>query len=100
MGLTSAANPSVSGQSVTLTAALPAAAAAGDGAATFYDNGTQIGDGPVPLTTASDAHRLSDVASRTADLARMLEVLDVGSLRAFRARRAVDVPVATTVSGS
>jgi histidinol-phosphatase (PHP family) len=52
--------------------------------------------GGVPLTTASDAHRLPDVAHRTADLARMLDALDVSSLRAFRARRGVDVPVATT----
>src|SRR5580700_2185960 len=52
--------------------------------------------GGIPLTTASDAHRLSDVAHRTADLARMLDALDVRSLRAFRARRGVDVPVATT----
>jgi histidinol-phosphatase (PHP family) len=52
--------------------------------------------GGVPLTTASDAHRLADVAHRTADLGSMLEALDVSSLRAFRARRGVDVPVATT----
>lgn len=52
----------------------------------------------VPLTTASDAHRRADVAHRTADLASMLGALDVRSLRAFRARRAVDVPVATTAS--
>jgi histidinol-phosphatase (PHP family) len=50
----------------------------------------------VPLTTASDAHRLADVSHRTADLASMLEALDVSSLRAFRARRGVDVPVGTT----
>ena len=40
----------------------------------------------VPLTTASDAHRLSDVADRTGDLAGMLPPW-VRSLRAFRARR-------------
>ncbi len=57
-------------------------------------------DAGVPLTTASDAHRLSDVASRTADLSRLLEALDVGSLRAFRARRGTDVPLAAAVSGS
>jgi histidinol-phosphatase (PHP family) len=54
----------------------------------------------VPLTTASDAHRLSDVADRAADLARMLEGLPVSSLRAFRARRGVDVALATPVVGS
>jgi histidinol-phosphatase (PHP family) len=53
----------------------------------------------VPLTTASDAHRLSDVAHRSADLARMLEALDVTTLRAFRARRGLDVPLAATVPG-
>jgi hypothetical protein len=53
----------------------------------------------VPLTTASDAHRLTDVAYRTADLARMLDALDVTSLRAFRARRGVDIPLGATVTG-
>ncbi len=53
----------------------------------------------VPLTTASDAHRLSDVAHRTGDLALMLDALDVRSLRAFRARRGEDVARAATVSG-
>jgi histidinol-phosphatase (PHP family) len=54
----------------------------------------------VPLTTASDAHRLADVAYRTADLARMVDALDVGSLRAFRARRALDIPLAASVPGT
>jgi histidinol-phosphatase (PHP family) len=54
----------------------------------------------VPLTTASDAHRLSDVADRTADLARLLESLPVSSLRAFRARRGVDVPLAAPMVGT
>ncbi|HEY5025630.1 MAG TPA: histidinol-phosphatase [Acidimicrobiales bacterium] len=54
----------------------------------------------VPLTTASDAHGLTDVASRTADLAHMLDALDVRSLRAFRARHPRDVPVATTAVAS
>jgi len=54
----------------------------------------------VPLTTASDAHRLSDVAHRTADLARMLDALQVRSLRAFRARSGSDVALAATVPGS
>jgi histidinol-phosphatase (PHP family) len=54
----------------------------------------------VPLTTASDAHRLSDVAHRTGDLARMLDTLDVRSLRAFRLRRGEDVARAATVPGT
>lgn len=45
----------------------------------------------VPLTTASDAHRLADVADRSAELARQLAALDVDSLRAFRGRRPHDV---------
>ncbi|HUY22024.1 MAG TPA: histidinol-phosphatase [Acidimicrobiales bacterium] len=49
----------------------------------------------VPLTTASDAHRLADVADRSAELAAMLDRLHVSTLRAFRARRGVDVPVAS-----
>ncbi len=48
--------------------------------------------GGVPLTTASDAHRLADVADRSADLAGQLRALDVVTLRAFRARRPLDVP--------
>ncbi len=53
----------------------------------------------VPLTTASDAHRLPDVAQRSAELAAMVRALDVGHLRAFRARQPVDVPVAAPVPG-
>jgi histidinol-phosphatase (PHP family) len=48
--------------------------------------------GGVPLTTASDAHRLADVADRSADLSDQLRALDVVTLRAFRARRPHDVP--------
>ena len=51
----------------------------------------------VPLTTASDAHRLADVALRSADLADQLSALDVATLRAFRARRPHDVPVQVEV---
>jgi histidinol-phosphatase (PHP family) len=51
----------------------------------------------VPFTTASDAHRLGDVAHRTADLARMLDELEVPALRAFRARRGVDVAIGAPV---
>ncbi len=47
----------------------------------------------VPLTTASDAHRLAHVADRTADLAGLLSALDVETLRAFRGRKPCDVPV-------
>jgi histidinol-phosphatase (PHP family) len=53
----------------------------------------------VPLTTASDAHRVDHVAHRTADLAGMLSTLGVRNLRAFRARRPVDVPVDAMVPG-
>jgi histidinol-phosphatase (PHP family) len=52
----------------------------------------------VPLTTASDAHRLPDVAHRSADLAAMLDEVGVKVLRAYRARRGVDVPVAAPVA--
>jgi histidinol-phosphatase (PHP family) len=47
----------------------------------------------VPLTTASDAHRLADVADRSSDLAGLLAALDVATLRSFRARRPHDVAV-------
>jgi histidinol-phosphatase (PHP family) len=47
----------------------------------------------VPLTTASDAHRLADVADRSAELAGQLAALDVDTLRAFRGRRPHDVAV-------
>jgi hypothetical protein len=46
----------------------------------------------VPLTTASDAHRLEEVADRSAELASQLAALEVGTLRAFRARQPHDVP--------
>jgi histidinol-phosphatase (PHP family) len=54
--------------------------------------------GGVPLTTASDAHGLPDVAHRCADLARMLDSVGVTSLRAYRARRPHDVPVVVEAS--
>jgi histidinol-phosphatase (PHP family) len=53
----------------------------------------------VALTTASDAHHLPDVAHRAQDLAAMLGTLGVEKLRAYRARRPLDVAVGTTVSG-
>jgi histidinol-phosphatase (PHP family) len=52
----------------------------------------------VPLTTASDAHRLAEVADRSAELAAALGALGVDTLRGFRARRPVDVPCRTEVS--
>ncbi|MGH9029356.1 MAG: histidinol-phosphatase [Acidimicrobiales bacterium] len=45
----------------------------------------------VPLTTASDAHGLPDVADRAADLASILEELGVDSLHAYRQREATKV---------
>jgi histidinol-phosphatase (PHP family) len=51
-----------------------------------------VGHG-VPLTTASDAHRLADVADRSSDLADQLAALDVTTLRSFRARQPHDVAV-------
>ena len=47
----------------------------------------------VPLTTASDAHRLPDVADRAAELARALGSLGVRQLQAYRGRRPHPVPV-------
>ncbi len=48
----------------------------------------------VPLTTASDAHSLPDVADRAADLRRLLLGAGVSHLRAFRGRQPHDVAVA------
>lgn len=48
----------------------------------------------VPLTTASDAHDLPDVADRADQLRRLLAGAGVGQLRAFRGRQACDVAVA------
>ncbi len=47
----------------------------------------------VPLTTASDAHDLPDVADRTADLRGLLEAAGVGWLQAYRGRRPHPVPL-------
>ncbi len=47
----------------------------------------------VPLTTASDAHRLDHVADRADDLRARLDAVGVTSLRGYRNRRPVDVPV-------
>ena len=51
-------------------------------------------DRGVPLTTASDAHRLPDVAYRAAAIAGILADAGVHTLRAYRGRRAFDVPAA------
>ena len=47
----------------------------------------------VPLTTASDAHHLGDVAHRSRDLRAILDSTGVSKLRAFRARRPHDIVV-------
>ena len=49
----------------------------------------------VPLTTASDAHTLPDVAERADDLRGLLTAAGVHTLRGFRNRLPLDVPVAT-----
>ncbi len=48
----------------------------------------------VPLTTASDAHSLPDVAHRADDLRALLDGVGVSELRAFRERQPHGVPVA------
>ncbi len=48
----------------------------------------------VPLTTASDAHALPDVADRAGDLRDLLLGAGVDRLQGFRSRRPYDVPVA------
>ena len=53
----------------------------------------------VPLTTASDAHRLADVADRSAELADMLAALGVDRLRAYRGREAHEVAVGVGRNG-
>ncbi len=47
----------------------------------------------VPLTTASDAHGLPDVASRSEDLAAILRAAGVTELQAYRQRHPHRVPV-------
>ncbi len=58
----------------------------------------------VPVTTASDAHGLSHVAERRADLARLLADAGYEALAAYRQRRRRAVPIASpapaTVPGS
>jgi histidinol-phosphatase (PHP family) len=53
----------------------------------------------VPLTTASDAHALPDVADRTSDLRHLLEEVGVSELRAYRGRTPHTVEVAAPVAG-
>jgi histidinol-phosphatase (PHP family) len=48
----------------------------------------------VPLTTASDAHTLPDVAERADDLRGLLTAAGVDTLRGFHARKPQDVAVA------
>ena len=52
----------------------------------------------VALTTASDSHGLGDVASRSTELRSLLEEMGVDTLQAYRARRAVAVPVDRTLT--
>ena len=47
----------------------------------------------VPVTTASDAHRLEDVAWRAADLKPLVAAAGYDSLVSFRARRPTPVPL-------
>lgn len=47
----------------------------------------------VPVTTASDAHDVDTVAHRTDDLRALLDAAGYDRLRAFRARRAHEVPL-------
>lgn len=47
----------------------------------------------VPLTTASDAHSLPDVADRATDLRRLLHEAGVDHLRAFRRRHPRDLAI-------
>ncbi|MGP8008062.1 MAG: PHP domain-containing protein [Acidimicrobiales bacterium] len=49
----------------------------------------------VPLTTASDAHTLPDVADRVDDMRGLLAAAGVRTLRGFRNRRPHEVPVAS-----
>lgn len=52
----------------------------------------------VPFTTASDAHRLSEVADRSADLGAMLAGAGVQTLRAYRDRSPRDVALDAQVA--
>jgi histidinol-phosphatase (PHP family) len=54
----------------------------------------------VPLTTASDAHTLPDVAERADDLRTLLNAAGVSTLRGFRHRAPHDVAVAGSSASS
>ncbi len=56
-------------------------------------------DQGVPLTTASDAHSLPDVADRADDLRVLLAGAGVTRLQGYRARRSYPVPVAPSPEG-
>ena len=47
----------------------------------------------VPMTTASDAHRASAVADRSADLRALIDAAGITSLASFEGRTRIDVPV-------
>ena len=47
----------------------------------------------VPMTTASDAHGVSTVADRSADLRALVDAAGITSLASFEGRTRVDVPV-------
>jgi histidinol-phosphatase (PHP family) len=53
----------------------------------------------VPLTTASDAHRLEHVADRADDLRAVLGAAGAGLLQGYRGRSAYAVPVSERVEG-
>jgi histidinol-phosphatase (PHP family) len=54
-------------------------------------------DQGVPLTTASDAHTLPDVADRADDLRALLEGVGVTTLQGYRFRRSYAVEVAPSL---
>jgi histidinol-phosphatase (PHP family) len=54
----------------------------------------------VPLTTASDAHRLRHVADRAEALRQVLDGVGVGTLQAYRRRRPHRVPVSLAPAGT
>ncbi|HEX2698707.1 MAG TPA: PHP domain-containing protein [Acidimicrobiales bacterium] len=54
----------------------------------------------VPVTTASDAHGLPDVADRSADLRRLVEAAGYTELAAFRERRRRPVQLAAVAAGT
>ncbi|HMK63982.1 MAG TPA: histidinol-phosphatase [Acidimicrobiales bacterium] len=53
----------------------------------------------VPVTTASDAHRLAQVAERADDLATMLRQAGIDSLQAYRGRVPRRIPLTSSVPG-